>query len=201
MKKMMMILTAAALLGCYEKDPIPEGLTEDNFYIGTFTFTDFADGEKPESYTFEITDTSFSIYEENELIDQDNKFRENFDSGQPNSDYNEYGIDWTNSKKFQFSGVNHIWQNGVPSSPEEHNWKNMILYEFRLEGADKGFDFYFTKNFYDENEEPTNDSRFIEFSTYETKASARDSVKSRYPQTLEWNGKRYKSTVEAAFAK
>ena len=35
-KMMMMILTAAALLGCYEKDPIPEGLTEDNFYIGTF---------------------------------------------------------------------------------------------------------------------------------------------------------------------
>ena len=50
MKKMMMILTAAALLGCYEKDPIPEGLTEDNFYIGTFTFTDFADGKAGELY-------------------------------------------------------------------------------------------------------------------------------------------------------
>lgn len=183
MKKMMMILAAAALLGCYEKDPIPEGLTEDNFYIGTFTFTDFADGEKPESYTVVITKDTITISDGNGKVYIDN---EKF----PTEDKVVSQIDFRNAKNFSFAA--DMYTEPMADATE--------FYSFGLVGNEKGvslslihFDFNTSKN-----------NIYAAFSSEFTKGdnflpSEFDSA--RYPQTLDWNGKRYKSTVEAAFVK
>lgn len=183
MKKMMMILAAVALLGCYEKDPIPEGLTEDNFYIGTFTFTDFADGEKPESYTVVITKDTITISDGNGKVYIDN---EKF----PTEDKVVSQIDFRNAKNFSFAA--DMYTEPMADATE--------FYSFGLVGNEKGvslslihFDFNTSKN-----------NIYAAFSSEFTKGdnflpSEFDSA--RYPQTLDWNGKRYKSTVEAAFVK
>lgn len=180
---MMMILAAAALLGCYEKDPIPEGLTEDNFYIGTFTFTDFADGEKPESYTVVITKDTITISDGNGKVYIDN---EKF----PTEDKVVSQIDFRNAKNFSFAA--DMYTEPMAGATE--------FYSFGLVGNEKGvslslihFDFNTSKN-----------NIYAAFSSEFTKGdnflpSEFDSA--RYPQTLDWNGKRYKSTVEAAFVK
>ena len=183
MKKMMIILTAAALLGCYEKDPIPEGLTEDNFYIGTFTFTDFADGEKPESYTVVITKDTITISDGNGKVYIDN---EKF----PTEDKVVPQIDFRNAKNFSFAA--DMYTEPMADATE--------FYSFGLVGNEKGVSLSLTH--YDFNTSKYN--IYAAFSSEFTKGdnflpSEFDSA--RYPQTLEWNGKRYKSTVEAAFEK
>lgn len=136
MKKMMMILAAAALLGCYEKDSIPEGLTEDNFYIGTFTFTDFADGEKPESYTVVITKDTITISDGNGKVYIDN---EKF----PTEDKVVSQIDFRNAKNFSFAA--DMYTEPMADATE--------FYSFGLVGNEKGvslslihFDFNTSKN-------------------------------------------------------
>lgn len=136
MKKMMMILAAAALLGYYEKDPIPEGLTEDNFYIGTFTFTDFADGEKPESYTVVITKDTITISDGNGKVYIDN---EKF----PTEDKVVSQIDFRNAKNFSFAV--DMYTEPMADATE--------FYSFGLVGNEKGvslslihFDFNTSKN-------------------------------------------------------
>lgn len=183
MKKMMMILTAVALLGCYEKDPIPEGLTADNFYIGTFTFTDFADGEKPESYTVEITKNTIKISDSDGKVYIDN---EKF----PTEDQVESRINFENAKNFSFAV--DVYTKPMADATE--------FYSFGLTGNEKGVSLSFSHYDFESSKQ----NIFAAFSSAFTNGEdflppKFDSV--RYPQTLEWNGKRYKSTLKAAFEK
>lgn len=183
MKKMMMILTAAALLGCYEKDPIPEGLTEDNFYIGTFTFTDFDDGEKPESYTVVTTKDTMTISDSNGKVYIDN---EKF----PTEDQVESRINFENAKNFSFAV--DVYTKPMADATE--------FYSFGLTGNEKGVSLSFSHYDFESSKQ----NIFAAFSSAFTNGEdflppKFDSV--RYPQTLEWNGKRYKSTLKAAFEK
>lgn len=195
------LLSVLVVAGCYEKTTMPEGLTADNFYIGTFTFTDFADGEKPESYTVEVSKDTYSVYVDGKLICQDNKLQEGT-TGEPNDNNNEYSINWKSSKDFGFGAYIHIFpEEGLNFS--NNGWKNLRRLETELTGLENGFDFLLLDETYDDTESRIPGKCFrIKFSTAKTKIDiTSDEYTDRYPQTLEWNGKRYKSTVEAAFAK
>lgn len=198
-RAILALLSVLVLAGCYEKTTMPDGLTADNFYIGTFTFTDFADGEKPESYTVEVSKDTYSVYFDEELICQDNKLQEGT-TGLPNDNNNEYSIEWRSSKDFHFSANIHIFpEDGL--NFVNNGWKNLRLINTVLTGLENGFDAYFWDFYYDENEEEIPEKSYmIEFSTVKTTIKE-GSYPIRYPQTLEWNGKRYKSTLEAAFVK
>ena len=58
-RAILALLSVLVLVGCYEKDPIPEGLTEDNFYIGTFKI-----GE----YTVELGKSTVSLSDEAQVL-------------------------------------------------------------------------------------------------------------------------------------
>ena len=195
-----MILTAAALLGCYEKDPIPEGLTEDNFYIGTFTFTDFADGEKPESYTVEITKNTIKISDSDGKVHMETEFN-------PGGFYRPDGMpDYlaTNHSEIVFNGSKDFsFEIDLYPEPTENNPDYGYLFTFK--GTEKGVS-YRLVYMHDMNDSlKVGESLYVAFSNAVVKDDdffdPNRFTKIRCPQTLEWNGKRYKSTLETAFTK
>ena len=183
-KTVFALLSVLVLAGCYEKTTMPEGLTADNFYIGTFTFTDFADGEKPESYTVVTTKDTMTISDSNGkvYIDNANLQEERFLS-----------VTFNTAKSFDFSLPYYY--------PEYYESGTEHIFNYIQTGTEEGVSF----NLY-EAQDLNNLEKYpptgIYFSTYKkTIDDNKVGTKYRYPQTLEWNGKRYKSTVEAAFAK
>lgn len=105
MKKfILMALVSLFCVSCFEKD-LPEGLTEDNFYLGTFEFQ-FADKQEP-SIKLELTKEVFRIYYDNKLFFEDDKFNNKFDEITNETTINETGLryerDFTNAKYFDFN--------------------------------------------------------------------------------------------------
>lgn len=182
-RAILALLSVLILVGCYEKDPIPEGLTADNFYIGTFTFTDFADGEKPESYTVVTTKDTITISDSNGKVYIDN---EKF----PTEDQVESRINFENAKNFSFAV--DVYTKPMADATE--------FYSFVLTGNEKGVSLSFSHYDFESSKQ----NIFAAFSSAFTNGEDFLPPKfdsARYPQTLEWNGKRYKSTLKAAFEK
>lgn len=194
MKKMMMILTAAALLGCYEKDPIPEGLTEDNFYIGTFTFTDFEDKSIPD-FTFTFTKDHFTVTDSNGITYFDTKNVMNV-----RDDMGLIAAEFTNPKNFSVSGNKWVFYSLEPV--EDGKYESEISFN----ATEEGFSVYLFIREYKKDSEmkevlQTNqicfsnyDTEFIKKCTDSSGWDDTDNVKFFVSSnTFIWNGKKYKS--------
>ena len=194
MKKMMMILTAAALLGCYEKDPIPEGLTEDNFYIGTFTFTDFEDKSIPD-FTFTFTKDRFTVTDSNRITYFDTKNVMNV-----RDDMGLIAAEFTNPKNFSVSGNKWVFYSLEPV--EDGKYESEISFN----ATEEGFSVYLFIREYKKDSEmkevlQTNqicfsnyDTEFIKKCTDSSGLDDTDNVKFFVSSnTFIWNGKKYKS--------
>ena len=194
MKKMMMILTAAALLGCYEKDPIPEGLTEDNFYIGTFTFTDFEDKSIPD-FTFTFTKDRFTVTDSNRITYFDTKNVMNV-----RDDMGLIAAEFTNPKNFSVSGNKWVFYSLEPV--EDGKYESEISFN----ATEEGFSVYLFIREYKKDSEmkevlQTNqicfsnyDTQFIKDMTDSSGWDDTDNVKFfTSSDTFIWNGKKYKS--------
>lgn len=199
-RAILALLSVLVLVGCYEKDPIPEGLTEDNFYIGTFKI-----GE----YTVELGKSTVSLSDEAQVLLKADTIVEH----SPMDGEFVPKVFFNSSKDFEYSM--YTMQTLTPQKPPVEE-RSRIL-EVGLKGSEKGFSFSFRlyEHHYPHDE---NDPSYVEygglpiatyyFSNYEellpeeySDEAERNAWKFKAVPEIEWNGKRYKSTLEAAFEK
>lgn len=191
-RAILALLSVLVLVGCYEKDPIPEGLTADNFYIGTFKIGD---------YTVELSETTFRVTDSTKVLCELEK------SEEINPGYGFFEVyeqEFQSSKNFKYGGAG-FYLLGVNEGDVE---ERALACGFNLTGTEKGFSFsvllheelmyadrvetvYVVNSYFSNYEEILPPEYSNE--TAETKFQA-------VPE-IEWNGKRYKSTLKAAFEK
>ena len=191
-RTILALLSVLVLVGCYEKDPIPEGLTADNFYIGTFKIGD---------YTVELSQTTFRVTDSTKVLCELEK-SEKINPGY--GFFEVYEHEFQSSKNFKYNGAG-FYLLGVNEGDVE---ERALACGFNLTGTEKGFSFsvllteelmyadrvesvYVVNSYFSNYEEILPPEYSNE--TAETKFQA-------VPE-IEWNGKRYKSTLKAAVEK
>ncbi|MDY3939467.1 MAG: membrane lipoprotein lipid attachment site-containing protein [Spirochaetia bacterium] len=186
------LLSVLVLAGCYETTTMPEGLTADNFYIGTFTFTDFEDKSIPD-FTFTFTEDRFKVTDGTGITYFDTKNVMNV-----RDDMGLIGSEFINSKNFSFSGNKWVFYSLEPV--EEGKYESEISFK----ATEKGFSVYlFIREFQKGSGEilQTNqicfsnyDTKFIKDMTDSSDWNDTDNVKFfASSNTFTWNGKKYKS--------
>lgn len=191
-KTVLALLSVLVLVGCYEKDPIPEGLTADNFYIGTFKIGD---------YTVELSETTVRVTDSTKVLCELEK------SEEINPDYGFFKVskhEFRSSKNFKYSvlGIKLSGRNegdveeramacGISLTGTEKGFSFSVLLTEDLMYADRAETVYIGNSYFSNYEEILPPEYSNE--TAETKFQA-------VPE-IEWNGKRYKSTLKAAFEK
>lgn len=185
-------LLALLTLGCYETTTMPEGLTADNFYIGTFTFTDFEDKSIPD-FTFTFTEDRFTVTDGTGITYFDTKNVMNV-----RDDMGLIGAEFTNPKNFSIGGNKWVFYSLEPV--EEGKYESEISFK----ATEKGFSVYlFIREFQkgSGNVLQTNkicfsnyDAQFIKDMTDSSDWNDSDNVKFfTSSDTFIWNGKKYKS--------
>lgn len=171
-------LLALLTLGCYETTAMPESLTADNFYIGTFTFTDFEDKSIPD-FTLTITKNNIKI--------EDNQGVVFYDGNNNISETLEKGITtFKNSKNFRIYVMDNTF---YPSGNLKYN------FEFEISASDNGFNVHlYLVQYNDSKEANTEKEQVILFSNYDSNVGNEfDWLENYYSNTFIWNGKKYKS--------
>lgn len=199
-RAILALLSVLVLVGCYEKDPIPEGLTEDNFYIGTFKI-----GE----YTVELGKSTVSLSDEAQVLLKADTIVEH----SPMDGEFVPKVFFNSSKDFEY------YMGTAKNLPLQDGLEERVLeFSVQLTGTEKGFSFVLNLNEYhyphDENNPIYADQYGLlpiaqyYFSNYEellpeeySDEAYRTKYKFKAVPEIEWNGKRYKSTLEAAFEK
>lgn len=193
-RAILALLSVLVLVGCYEKDPIPEGLTADNFYIGTFTFTDFEDKSIPD-FTFTFTKDRFTVTDSTGITYFDTKNVMNV-----RDDMGLIKAEFTNPKNFSISGNKWVFYSLEPV--EDGKYESEISFE----ATDKGFSVYLFIREYEKGSGTTKylQTNLICFSNYDIEfikeitdsSGFDDSDKVRFftsSDTFIWNGMKYKS--------
>lgn len=188
------LLSVLVLAGCYEKTTMPEGLTADNFYIGTFTFTDFEDKSIPD-FTFTFTEDRFTVTDGTGITYFDTKNVMNV-----RDDMGLIKAEFTNPKNFSIGGNKWVFYSLDPI--EDAKYESEISFE----ATDKGFSVYL---FIREFQKGSGTTKYLQtnlicFSNYDIEfikemtdsSGLDDSDKVRFftsSDTFIWNGKKYKS--------
>ena len=186
------LLSVLVLAGCYETKPVPEGLTEDNFYVGTFKIGDC---------TVELTETMVKVSDSTKVLCELKK------SEDINPDYGFFRVrkrEFQSAKNFQYSvgGYKFLGQN------EGDIEERALACEILLTGTEKGFSFDVSLYEVLMYADRTGTVHVVNsyFSNYEEilpPEHSNETAETKFQAVpeIEWNGKRYKSTLKAAFAK
>lgn len=187
-------LLALLTLGCYETTTMPEGLTADNFYIGTFTFTDFEDKSIPD-FTFTFTEDRFTVTDGTGItyFNTQNVMNVRDDMGLIKAEF-------TNPKNFSIGGNKWVFYSLEPV--EDGKYESEISFN----ATEEGFSVYLFIREYKKDSEMKEvlQTNQICFSNYDTEfikkctdsSGLDDSDKVRFftsSDTFIWNGKKYKS--------
>lgn len=191
-RTVLALLSVLVLTGCYETKPVPEGLTEDNFYVGTFKIGDC---------TVELTETMVKVSDSTKVLCELEKTED------INPDYGFFKVDkseFRSGKNFKYSvfGIKFLGQN------EGDIEERALVCRIELIGTENGFSFDVSLHEELMYADRTGRVHVVNsyFSNYEEILPPKHSnetaeTKFQAVPEIEWNGKRYKSTLKAAFDK
>ena len=218
-KTVLALLSVLVLAGCYETKPVPEGLTEDNFYVGTFKFIDLKDKdtyyevvvekavpaqlERPDGYEpytgigkSKVVITKYDLSGIEKIVDKEIFWDvQNPEEIDPATIVNPYLVKnyFKNSKDFQWF---------IDITTNSDIIEDLVHFEFTAN--EKGFTVFLYRGY--DNEAECVAKNLAYFSNWKTEPSFKDSdtmwrddfekLDINNAAAFEWNDKRYKSAIK-----